>query len=84
MATIYVGERITIDMTDDERNSYLHMYASDHFRPESIQVMKDELDTNSTIDAAFAQGAINDMIILALETTTRFDHTVEAISNETK
>lgn len=82
MAKIEVGELITIDMTDEERDSYLRAYASEHFRPESNQVIQDVMDSNDgDINTAFSQGAINEMIIEAMELAISFEQTAEGIIN---
>jgi len=75
MASIKVGNPIEIEMTDEERVSYLMIYAEDCFAPESFQVFRDVLEEQNDIYLAFAQGAINEMVIKALQ---------NAINMETK
>jgi len=66
MASIKIGSPIEIEMTDDERVEYLTIYAKECFAPESFQVFQDVLEELKDIHLAFAQGAINEMVIQAL------------------
>lgn len=81
VANITIGEPIQIEMSDDERESYLRMYANKHFRPESIQVIQDCLGVGDDIHAAFSQGAINEMVIEAIEHAIASEHTIQGTNN---
>jgi len=82
MTSTKVGEPITIEISEDERTEYLRVYATKHFRAESRQVMVDVLESGDTIDVAFAQAGINEMIIDALELAIRFEQTTEGLIND--
>lgn len=82
MASIDISEQITIVMTDDERAAYLWAYAQEHFRLESRQVMRDVMhSSDGDINMAFSQGAINDMVIAAIEVALAYELTTEGIIN---
>lgn len=76
------GEAIEINMTDEERVIYLTKYAKEHYAPESFQVFLDVLEDQKGIEIAFAQGAINEVVIEALHNAIRIEEAEEKDGTE--